>query len=221
MSQPTYLVAESPGGAVIGTWTADEVRTRLAAGSLRPDYVGRPAVDPGADWRRLGDVFGSRPPRPATAGTSGLRERAGRLLLATIVIAVVLIVLAWVAFHEGGEPKAGRFTPAQRARLAALRPCLPPALQEDTAFKERLPVPDGGSRPRYEATRVGAKLLELGAWCDGGTLRAQDGRPIFLHHAYEPGTVGTAWDQKREQELVGRLEREGVVVVMYRLRPAQ
>jgi hypothetical protein len=221
MSEPTYLVAESLGGAVIGTWPADELRARLAAGSVRPDYVCRPTAGPDANWQRLGDVFRSAPQGPATVGAPGHRERAGRLLMGTIIIVVVAIVLAWVAFYEGGEPKAGRFTPAQPARLAELRPCLPPAIQEDTAFKERLPGPDAGSGPRYEATTVGAKLLELGAWCDGGTLRARDGRQIILHHAYEPGTVGTTWDQKREQELVARLERQGVVVVMYRLRPAQ
>jgi hypothetical protein len=222
-----YFVAESPDGKVIGIMSSDEIRRRLAGGTLQSAFVCLPTGATGdlaGQWQPLDLVFGATIPesnRPVTVGIDiRLWRPAVRLLIGIAVIVLVALILSGLAFRYGGDPKAGTFTLAQRARLVNLRPCLPPDLHEYDPYKEISSEQDTGGGPTYTATTVGAKLLELGAWCDNGTLRASDGRPIVLIKAYQ---VGTGYDPRiaeANREDIQRLRAQGnVVVVMYRITP--
>lgn len=220
MREQTYFVAGSVGGGFVGTLTTTEIRDRLANESLPKSFVCLSTIatgDVNNQWRRLDSVFGPDgvllvAPRP-------------RILWAWLRVCGLVAVIgaaaiaAWWLLMEGGDPKAGQFSPADQVRLTRLSPCLPAPLRKSTPFKEQLPESESGRGPHYQATTVGAKLLELGAWCDNGTLRARDGRPIYLVRKYE---VGTGYDPRiarDEQERIVRMQTQGVVVVMYSLHP--
>jgi hypothetical protein len=145
MAEASYFVAEAPGGRVLGTWPAGEVRRRLAAGALPQACVCLPTDATGdisGRWRRPEDAFGPAGPAPAVAPRrrAGGGRRAGLWVAAGVLVAGSAVLVGQLDGRAGPPPpRPAPFTDLDAA-LAAHR------FDPDWALYQPPPLP-GPYRP--------------------------------------------------------------------------